>query len=496
MKKQKDFNDTIVDDGISAAREQFNNAAAQDHLLNRLTDDTAPLHSIEQFAQMFVAEYGDVVRYIPEMNSWRVWDGARWANDTSLKTFSMARRICKREARVANEGRLQRTIASPTTWNDVLRAVRPDLARPADQWDRDLYLLNTPAGTVDLRTGDMKEHDPHDYITKVTSVSPKAGDCSIWQGHLKLVLGGDEELIAYLQRLGGYCLTGYTKEKQFCFAWGTGDNGKSMTFNTWQKITGDYAQMASIETFTVTKNDQHPTGLAALCGARLVLVSETEAGKTLRESTIKQLTGGDTMTARFMRQDEFTYLPQLKLIGFGNHKPVLRSVNEAMRSRIHFLPFTVTITNKDKDFREKLAAEEGAILSWMIAGAVIWFKEGLNPPQAVLDATDKYLLEQDKFGMFIEDCGLDFSDANAFTPTKHLLQAQNLWGEQHNEWKMREPELIEALESEGCPYGRKRLTDGKQCRGFYGVLMPVAQTLPKSSTWYERHQQKTLERLH
>jgi putative DNA primase/helicase len=428
----------------------------------------APQHSIEQFAQMFVAEYGDKVRYLPEMDGWRIWDGTRWANDTKMKAFNMARTICRREARVANDGRLQRSIASPSTWDAVLKAVRGDLAVLSDEWDKDLFLLNTPGGTVDLRTGEMKQHDPNDYITKVTSVSPSStADCPIWKRHLNLVLGGDQDLIDYHQRLAGYCLTGYTQEKQFAFAWGTGDNGKSMTFNTWRFIMGDYAQEAAIETFTINHNDPHPTGVAALCGARMVLVSETESGKSLRESVIKQLTGGDPMKARFMRQDEFEFLPQLKLILFGNHKPSLRSVNQAMRSRIHFLPYTITITDRDLSFRTKLEAEYPAILAWMIEGARQWHKDRLQPPKAVLDATDKYLLEQDKFGMFVEDC-LDLSDANAFTPTRQILQVQNGWAEAQNEWKMRERDLVDALESKGCRYG-KQSNDGQQRRGFYGV---------------------------
>jgi putative DNA primase/helicase len=208
----------------------------------------------------------------------------------------------------------------------------------------------------------------------------------------------------------------------------------------------------------------------------MVLVSENDTGKTLRESTIKQLTGGDRMKARFMRQDEFEYMPQLKLIMFGNHKPALRSVNEAMRNRIHFLPFTITITAKDKSFRETLAAEEGSLLHWMIEGARQWFEKGLEPPQTVLDATDKYLLEQDKFGMFIEDC-LDVSNPNAFTSTSSIMQCQHAWAKSQNEWEMREPDLVEAMEAKGYQYKRQRLNgrNSPQMRGFKGVSLKISE---------------------
>jgi putative DNA primase/helicase len=315
-----------------------------------------------------------------------------------------------------------------------------------------LVLAHTPIGTFDLRTGECKRHNPADYITKITKVSPQKGDCTVWRQHLNLVLGQDNDLVDYHQRLFGYCLTGFTKEKMFCFAHGEGNNGKSMTFNSVMAIMGDYAQSASIDTFTVLNNEQHPTALAALCGARLVIVSETEAGKMLKESTIKLLTGGDKIKARFMRQDEFEYQPQLTLIIFGNHKPSLRSVNEAIRS-----------------FGEKLMAESEELLHWMIEGASIWHEQGLNAPQSVLDATEKYLAEQDKFQMFCDDY-LDFRDKAAFTSTKIILKCQHEWAEQQNEWKMREKDLIEVLERKGCRHSRMRIKTGRNPeRGFVGV---------------------------
>ena len=441
--------------------------------IDKLKDltESAPLGSIELFAQMFVAEHGHEARYVPKWDAWMLWDGTRWKKDEQLQAFTMARRICTREARKLNEETLSRRIASGATYNAVLQVAGsdPKIVAPHDIWDLDLWLLNTPIGTVDLRTGEITKHNPAYYITKITKVSPKNGECRVWREHLKLVLGGDNDLIDYHQRLFGYAMTGFTKEKMFCFAHGEGNNGKSITFNSVSTIMGDYAQSASIDTFTILNNEQHPTGVAALNGARLVIVSETEAGKMLKESTIKLLTGGDKIKARFMRQDEFEYQPQLTLIIFGNHKPSLRSVNEAIRSRIHFLPYTVKIENVDKHFGEKLMVEGEEILHWMIEGAKIWHDEGLNPPQAVLDATEKYLAEQDKFQMFCDDY-LDFGDKTAFTTTKIILKCQHDWAEQQNEWKMREKDLVEVMERKGCRYGRLRIKQGgNQERGFFGV---------------------------
>jgi putative DNA primase/helicase len=267
------------------------------------------------------------------------------------------------------------------------------LAATAQQWDADPWALNTPDGVVDLRTGEIRPHRPTDYLAKITAVGPRNTSCPLWKAHLKRILNDDADLTSYLQRVLGYALTGSTREHALFFAYGVGSNGKSVTVNTVAGILADYAQTATIETFTASFADRHTTELAALRGARLVTASETEEGRRWAESRIKMLTGGDPIRARFMRQDEFEFQPQLKLLISGNHKPGLRSVDEAIKRRFHLIPFTLTIppVERDADLTEKLKSEWPAILSWMIAGCLAWQQTRLNPPAAVRDATAAYL---------------------------------------------------------------------------------------------------------
>jgi putative DNA primase/helicase len=173
------------------------------------------------------------------------------------------------------------------------------------KWGAHPRLLNTPNGTIDLRTGKMRAHQPKDYLTKTTAVGPSTDDCPKWKAHLNRILNADAELIAYVQRMLGYSLTGVTTEHALFFCYGTGANGKGALINTIAGILKDYAQTASVETFTARRNDRHATELAVLRGARLVTVPETEEGRRWAESKIKQLTGGDPMRANFMRQDTF-----------------------------------------------------------------------------------------------------------------------------------------------------------------------------------------------
>jgi len=196
--------------------------------------------------------------------------------------------------------------------------------------------------TIDLRTGEQYAPRPTDYMTRLAPVAP-GGDCPLWRAFLARATDGDGELQAYLQRMCGYWLTGHVHDHALFFLYGTGANGKTVFIETVQGYSGDYALTAPIETFLAPKGERHPTELAMLRGARLVVAHETEAGRHWNESRIKALTGGDTIAARFMRQDFFTYKPTFKLCIVGNHKPALRTVNEAIRRRFHLVPFAVTI---------------------------------------------------------------------------------------------------------------------------------------------------------
>jgi putative DNA primase/helicase len=380
----------------------------------------------------------------------------------------------------------QATACLPSGRNSTYRPVQISgtgsdrrIAATIDQWDVDPWLLNTPDGVVDLRTGRMRAHRPDDYLTKMTSVGP-GGDCPNWKAHLELIMNGDEELITYLQRAFGYSLTGITREHALFFAYGTGANGKGTTYDTVAKILGRYARTAPMKTFTASKIDEHPTELAMLRGARLVMSSETEEGRSWAESRIKLMTGGDKIPARFRRQDYFEFIPQSKLWFSGNHKPALRSVDEATRRRFNLLPFTVTIAKDKRDPKfaeDKLTTELPGILAWMIEGCLEWQKNGLRPPQAVKTATDEYLQDEDALKRwFTEECVVNPQSEGLFTT--ELYAAWKTWAATAGEFIISERRFSQALEAKSAELGilkQNNLHRGdKHGRGFMGVRWPRA----------------------
>jgi putative DNA primase/helicase len=255
-----------------------------------------------------------------------------------------------------------------------------------------------------LRTGQLQEAKPEDHITKVTACAPsEKAECPLWKKFLKEATKGDQELITFLQRLAGYSLTGDTREHLLTFVYGPGGNGKTVFVNIITGVSGDYATRAAMQTFTASNHEQHPTDLAKLRGARLVASAETEKGRFWAEQRIAEMTGGDTISARFMRQDFFDYKPTFKIVIIGNHHPQLRNVTDAMRRRIAIVPFNNKPQTPDKRLEASLVAEWPGILRWMIEGCLVWQKEGLPRPQAVQVATDDYFEEQDLFGQWIAE---------------------------------------------------------------------------------------------
>jgi putative DNA primase/helicase len=261
--------------------------------------------------------------------------------------------------------------------------------------------------TLDLRTGITREYRREDYITKISGTHiDEHMPIPLWKEFLGRVTNNDSDLRSYLQRMAGYCLTGTVREHVMFFLYGTGGNGKGVFLNTLKGMWGDYAVTASMDTFIETDNDRHPTELAFLDGARLVIAQETESGKRWAQAKIQALTGGDDITARFMRQDFFTFRPRFKLVIAGNHKPSLTSVDEAIRRRFHLIPFMVMIpkAERDPELTDKLKAEWPGIMKWAVDGCLEWQKIGLAPPKTVTDATNRYLEEEDPIARWISDC--------------------------------------------------------------------------------------------
>ncbi|MEF3062708.1 phage/plasmid primase, P4 family [Ralstonia solanacearum] len=361
-------------------------------------------------ATAFTRRYGDDWRYCSLWGKWLVWTGVRWNSDQLLYVTHLSRGICRSASLKADTARQKTKLASSATIAAVEKIARsdPKHAATADEWDADVWALNTPGGVVDLRTGQLRAHRREDRMTKVTTATPRGRNgegCPAWLAFIADITGGNTDLAAYLQRVVGYCLTGVTSEHALFFLYGTGANGKSVFVNVLTTILGDYAANAPMDTFMEARGDRHPTELAGLRGARLVSSIETEQGRRWNESKVKAITGGDKVSARFMRQDFFDYLPQFKLLIAGNHKPAIRNVDEAMKRRLHLIPFTVTVPPERRDGRltEKLLKERDGILAWAIEGCLAWQRQRLDPPDCVRSATEEYFDEEDAIGDFLDE---------------------------------------------------------------------------------------------
>jgi putative DNA primase/helicase len=431
-------------------------------------EDTAPAFSDDDLAGRFTARHSDDLRYVAAWGKWLQYDGTRWQFDSTLQAWDLTRIVCRDAASACNDNTAAKRIASATTIAAVERLARADRCHAAvvDQWDADPWLLNTPDGVVDLRNGRMRAHRREDFLTKQTAVA-HGGGCPTWFAFLERVTDGDETLQSFLQRMAGYALTGSTKEHALFFLYGTGRNGKSVFTSALAGIVGDYGTTAPMEVFTITASDRHPTELAKLRGARLVTSIETEEGRRWNESRIKALTGGDRIAARFMRQDFFDFVPQFKLLIAGNHKPSLRNVDEAIRRRLHLIPFTVTIPAKDvdQDLSDKLKSEWPGILAWMVEGAVAWHEAGLAPPATVRDATDEYLAEEDAFSLWLDECTTKQSEM-AFETTAELFNSWKLWADRTGEEPGSQRRFGQIMRTRGFTPGRQGGTGRK---GFSGI---------------------------
>lgn len=323
--------------------------------------------------------------------------------------------------------------------------------------------------TFNLQTGDSYAPRPSDYITKKSACpcAPPDTPHPTWTAFLERI-APDPELRGFLQRFIGYSLTGATSEHKFVFAYGTGANGKSTFINTIAAILGDYATVADVGTFIAAATERHPTDVAKLHGYRLVVAQETEKGRRWDETKIKSMTGGDKMTARFMRCDFFDFVPKFKLWIVGNHKPRLDNVDEAMRRRMLLVPFTVQIPpeERDPDLPAKLKAEWPAILRWAIDGCLEWQRTGLAAPTIVTEATDEYFDDQDIIKQWLEDRTED-GGMFAFTPVKDLFASWKSWCDERNHKPGTSHALSEALSDRG--HVRKRGTGGN--RGFRNLVV-------------------------
>ena len=371
-----------------------------------------PEFSDDGLALTFSDRYDGQLLYVPAWTAWLRWDGVRWAHDDTLHVFDRARVLCRDMAALAEQKhpkageQIAKAVTGASTIAAVERLARSDPrhARRADAFDADAWVLNTPGGVLCLRTGTIRPHRRDDLFTKVAGTAP-GGECPRWLQFLGEITQNNPELTAYLQRFIGYTLLGEISEHAFAFLLGPGMNGKSVLLSTVAALLGDYAVTAMADVFTVGRSDQHPTHLASLRGARMVIVSETEAGVPWAESRLKALVAGDRISARVMRGDPFEFAPAFTLWVAGNHRPVLRNPDAAMRRRLHLIMLTYVPSKPDLALGDALREELPGIMTWAVQGCLAWQKTRLVPPAIVTNATADYFEEQDSLaGWFAERC--------------------------------------------------------------------------------------------
>jgi putative DNA primase/helicase len=443
-------------------------AANDNHKSPDFLSDTGPSNfalgviTQDAVALRFAELSADKLRYCHSTGAWFEWDSVVWRKNETMLAFHWAR-ILARELSAGAEDKEMKEAQKASFARAVETFCRADtiFAVTIDYWDRDPFKLGTPGGTVDLKTGLLSPAERADGITKQTAIAPaNEAYCPLWLKFLDEATGGDVELVRYLQQWCGYALTGDTREHALVFVYGGGGNGKSVFLNTASGILKQYSEVAAMDTFTASRDSKHPTDLAKLRGARLVTASETEEGRPWAEARIKQMTGGDEISARFMRQDFFTFRPQFKLTIVGNHKPVLQNIDEAARRRFNIIPFTRKPEKPDKELESKLRAEWPCILRWMIDGCLNWQAHGLIRPDSIVMATNEYFEEQDLFGQWLDECcDVERDNHYKWENATELFKSWQAYAEGAGEKPGTNRSLSAALVSRG--FGKKRATGGK-----------------------------------
>ena len=397
-------------------------------------------------AHRLVARFGAGLRFVPTWNKWLYWDGQRWKVDQTGETVRRAKetvRLIYAEAASAAGSEERKALADHAKHSEAasrigamirLASTEPAIPVMPDQLDADPYLINVLNGTLDLRTGELRKHRREDLITKLAPVEFDAtAQCPKFMSFLSRITGGDEELQRFLQKAIGYALTGDTSEQVIFVLYGTGANGKSTFLNIIQDLLGDYALQTPTDTFVRKHNRSATNDLARLRGARFVVAVEVAEDGKLDEVLVKQVTGGDKLSARFLYREFFEFRAECKIFLVTNYKPSIKGSDEGIWRRIRLIPFEVMIPEEqqDKHLLEKLHKELPGILAWAVKGCLAWQREGLTPPESVLAATDSYRAEMDWLSAFRADRCSDQKGAK--TSAANLYGAFCAWWSRDDE---------------------------------------------------------------
>jgi putative DNA primase/helicase len=420
-------------------------------------------------SRRLVRQHGDRIRYCYVSKCWYRYTGKRWKPDLNGAVERLAKKTVQALSQLADQvdnGNLRKALAKWARTSESRSRITAmiDLARsepgiPVDPaaLDSDPWLLNFKNGTLDLRNGQLRDHNAADLCTKMVPYDFDPEEkCPVFKKFLERIFNNNVALQQFVQRAFGYALTGSTREQVFFVFWGSGANGKSTLLEAIRRGLGDYAIAADASLLMAKTNDGIRNDVARLAGSRLVSTGETESGRFLAEALVKQLTGGDKITARFLYQEFFEYDSQFKLFLATNHKPIIRGVDNAIWRRIRLVPFQVTIPpeEQDKSLPQKLRREMPGILAWLVRGCLKWRESGLDQPDEVLSATQAYRVEMDVIGGFLKDKCVERSDLRESAAT--LYSSYKSWCEANGERALTQQRFGIALSDRGFARTRTR----------------------------------------
>ena len=440
-------------------------------------------------AERLALQHSSRLRYVPGIG-WITWSGDRWERDQDGAAARAAKQTIRSiyaEASAVEDADRRKQIAQWATRSESAAArramlelaqIEEALIARADQLDADPFLLACANGTVDLRTGQLRAAEPGDLLSLGTRLAYRPdAKAPRWERFLEEVFAGDEDLIAFVRRWTGYCLTGDTTEQCFAILYGTGANGKSTLVDALKRTSGSHAQEAAFQTFALARSlGRDPRDdLAALRGARMVTTSEPGRGRWLDTEVVKKITGGDELVCRELFGKPFSYRPAFKLLVLTNHRPRIAADDDAMWRRVHLIPFEQTFKRgegqhlADHSLAARLSAEAEGILAWRVSGCLEWQRSGLGSAGAIDRATSEYRAAEDQVGRFLnERCELD---PNATVIRADLRDAYATWCDQEGERSLAASQLGHDLARRGIESAQIRVDDGVRKHAYRGLKL-------------------------
>jgi putative DNA primase/helicase len=412
-------------------------------------------------AQYLIEKHGDKIQYCPSKGSWFVWNGRYWQEDSLKQFMNIVKRTVRELIDEVNRDRGAHELLKWATQSlnkrklDAMEALaRPEVSININAFDVDPWLLSVDNGTINLKTGELLAHDPEHFITKIIPIvyNPNA-KCLRWEQFVSEIMCGNEELVRFLQRAIGYSLTGLTLEQCFFILYGLGANGKGVLIRILKQLLQEYFYQADFKSFIQRDvvSGEIRSDLAALAGRRLVAASEANQKARIDEALLKQLTGEDSITSRFLRRENFTYEPTFKIWLSTNYKPEIRGLDEGMWRRLKLIPFEASFregsNKRDPLLVQKLTAELPGILAWAVRGCLEWQHDGLRTPDCVRNATDEYRAQSDILHDFWEECIV--TDPQACTRAADILGAYKGWCMVNRQTSVKSRTFGEILQNRG-----------------------------------------------